>query len=742
MFPLNYSQKIVLRLIILNLIFLIVFLIWSFREQQETVDVAVAKGKQMLDMNMVSAPTLDVSLASQLALNSPEFVSQSTRENLEFVNAVLLNSGEARYWQEMGCSEGTCAHVTFYDHAIGGSIEAVVDLKGQRLIGSWTNENARPGGTTWILPRAIEIAASSTEVQSILGDIGNADPAMVPMSGWLADSNCSREWCVDLTFHDPNGSGRIYHVFVNMESDQVERTFYTRGRPERSAALPLAQRNAFSDGCHEQHDWEVCWEMTANDGIDFQDAKYKGQTIFRSAKIGQVEAWYPSWPGGYRDEIGFAASVPPFGDTQINDLGNGFEVRQFFTEFTRWPNCICCYRYEEVLRFFDDGALEFRFLSHGPGCDDLSIYRPFWRVDLDLKDPENDEVWLWDMMEWQEQNVEFEEHPVIDETAPDGQKLATVDGDLHYRWIMEQTDPFGLDEGYLFLLQYKDNEGNGPIVTGPGDTFIPPRQWIDGDELSGENIVLWHVPLLKTVKSDPWWCMPDPEPEFSPCLATLRTEPGAEFTESPPVDLATLAPSQADMPQSDEPTATPLPTPTPAPTSTPRPLEGDTAEEIFLNAGCTSCHQIGHLGESHKVGPDLSNIRLDSQDRVSNMSAEEYIRQSILDPNAYLAPECPNGPCLANIMPRDYQLRLSAKQVDLLVDYLLELERSGLELPDVSTGAARSAAKAFPAPEQAKQARGNEATATTPSVTILVLSLVFLISLLVYFRGKPDKESE
>ena len=76
---------------------------------------------------------------------------------------------------------------------------------------------------------------------------------------------------------------------------------------------------------------------------------YKRQ-IFSSAKIGQIEAWYPSWPGGYRDEIGFAATVPPFGDTLINDLGDGFEVRQIFTEFTRWPNCICCYRYEEIMR--------------------------------------------------------------------------------------------------------------------------------------------------------------------------------------------------------------------------------------------------------------------------------------------------------------------------------------------------------------------------------------------------------
>ena len=132
-------------------------------------------------------------------------------------------------------------------------------------------------------------------------------------------------------------------------------------------------------------------------------------------------------------------------------------------------------------------------MSHGPGCDDLSVYRPFWRIDVDLDDPQNDEVWLWENFTWQEIATEFEEHPIVDDLSPEGQKLATIDGDLHYRWSMEETDPLGRDEGYLFLLQFNENEGEGPIVTGPGDTYIPPRQWIDGDDLSGENIVLWHV---------------------------------------------------------------------------------------------------------------------------------------------------------------------------------------------------------------------------------------------------------
>ncbi|MDX1416162.1 MAG: c-type cytochrome, partial [Candidatus Promineifilaceae bacterium] len=664
--------------------------------------------------------------------------------DLEFVDAVRLSPGEARTWQDAGCSRDNCAHVTFYDYGLGGTVEGVIDLDLSRLISQWSNSSARPAGSTHILPKALSIAAQDQQVKNTLGDIGEAEPAMIPMSGWLADNECSEQWCVDLTFHDPNGSGKVFHVFVNMEQEQVARTFYTRSRPDRLAAEPVTQRNAFSDDCHEEYGWEVCWEMTAHDGVNFQDAVYKDQLVFSSAKIGQVEAWYPSWPGGYRDEIGFSASVPPVGDTIVNDLGNGFEVRQLFTEFTRWPNCICCYRYEQVIQFYEDGQLDFRFVSYGPGCDDLSIYRPFWRIDLDLDGPENDDVWLWNKISWEESLVEFETFPLVKDLSPDGENLATFDGDLHYRWSMERTDPFGLDEGYLFLLQFKENEGEGPIVTGPGDTFMPPRQWIDGDSLSGENIVLWHVPLLKTIKGGPYWCMPDPEPAYSPCDAILRAVPAGELRQPTAEELATATPTAAPDIASDA-TQIPLLTPTPAPTPTVRPIEGSDPEEIILNAGCGSCHQIGALGESHKVGPDLSRIGTDAVERLPGVSAEVYIRQSILEPNEFLAPECPNGPCMANVMPRDYATRLSEQQIDSIVSYLLDLQEGDEEIAAPGPESAATAeviSKAFPAPKNAKRALAINEPASTRVVQILLLSLVFLLSLLLFFKGKPDEPTE
>ena len=529
---LNHRQRPLLKLILINLVLLIFSLIWYGLQPQRSLQIALAKGNQLYTLTQnIPATTLNASQLTNLALADAAVVDFLTGKEYDFLNAIPLSTGEARYWQDTGCSQHNCVQVTLYNYTDGGTVEAVVNMDKGEVIGRWLNPHARPAGSPAILPRAIDIARADAQVYTVLGDIGTADPAMIPMSGWLLDDDCRDDWCVDLTFHDPDGSGRIFHVFVNMEQNKVARTFYTRARPERSHNRPAAQRDAYSDGCVEQYDWNVCWEMTGHDGVNFRDASYNGTAIFASIKIPQVEAWYPSWPGGYRDEIGFAASVPPFGDTLITDLGDGFEVRQLFTEFTHWPNCICCYRYEQVMRFYGDGSFEPRFVSHGPGCDDLSIYRPFWRIDLNLDGADNDQVWQWDVTEWVEMMAEFETHPFIRPVSPDGFKLATFDGDVHYRWRMERNDPLSLDEARFFGVLQKEDEGQGAIPPGPGDTYEPPRQWLDGDPLSGEDIILWFVPSLKTKKGGPWYCMPDPEPDFSPCEAILQAQPAGELVQ-------------------------------------------------------------------------------------------------------------------------------------------------------------------------------------------------------------------
>ncbi len=148
------------------------------------------------------------------------------------------------------------------------------------------------------------------------------------------------------------------------------------------------------------------------------------------------------------------------------------------------------------------------------------------------------------------------------------------------------------------------------------------------------------------------------------CETILEARPAGELVQPTEEELAAMPTATATAVAGD--------IPTPAPTNTPRPVQGEDAEDIILNSGCGSCHKIGTLGEAHKVGPDLSNIGNIAAERIEGMTAEEYIYQSIVDPNAYIVTDCPNTPCLANIMPRDYTSRLSPGQIDIMVAYLLE----------------------------------------------------------------------
>ena len=211
----------------------------------------------------------------------------------------------------------------------------------------------------------------------------------------------------------------------------------------------------------------------------------------------------------------YAASVEPADGTHVNDLGDGFEVRQLFTEFLTWPNCVCCYRYEQILRFYADGTLGLHFISHGPGCDDPMIYRTFWRIDLDLDGPENEELLVWEDDQWVEAETEMS-LPLFESLSPDGEVLITGAGQFRYRWLPLPTDPLGDDDGQMFLIRWNEGQGEGEIIAGPPDSFWPPRQWLSGETLTDENIVIWYIPILHGKKGDPWWCAPEPDSRLFP----------------------------------------------------------------------------------------------------------------------------------------------------------------------------------------------------------------------------------
>lgn len=82
---------------------------------------------------------------------------------------------------------------------------------------------------------------------------------------------------------------------------------------------------------------------------------------------------------------------------------------------------------------------------------------------------------------------------------------------------------------------------------------------------------------------------------------------------------------------------------------------------LFQTRGCTGCHSFAPAGSMADEGPDLTGI--------ANRHDAAFIRASIVDPNAVIASDCPEGPCQANVMPQWGSI-LTTEQVDALVAYL------------------------------------------------------------------------
>jgi hypothetical protein len=74
------------------------------------------------------------------------------------------------------------------------------------------------------------------------------------------------------------------------------------------------------------------------------------------------------------------------------------------------------------------------------------------------------------------------------------------------------------------------------------------------------------------------------------------------------------------------------------------------------------------------VGPNLSNIGNEAATRIPGYSAEQYIHESLVNPNAFTAPKCPFGACIAGSMPANIESLVGADGVDTIVQYLLQLK--------------------------------------------------------------------
>ena len=106
----------------------------------------------------------------------------------------------------------------------------------------------------------------------------------------------------------------------------------------------------------------------------------------------------------------------------------------------------------------------------------------------------------------------------------------------------------------------------------------------------------------------------------------------------------------------------------------------------FQKGGCGACHVIpGVFGANGTIGPDLTSISeraaslVDSSDYPGTAaSAQDFIQESILNPEAYISQACSNGSCQSGIMPAGFADLFSQQELDVIVQYLSGLPDSAL----------------------------------------------------------------
>ena len=83
--------------------------------------------------------------------------------------------------------------------------------------------------------------------------------------------------------------------------------------------------------------------------------------------------------------------------------------------------------------------------------------------------------------------------------------------------------------------------------------------------------------------------------------------------------------------------------------------------------GCVTCHSLD--AGVVLVGPDHADIGARAETAVPGMSAEDYIRQSIVEPNAHITEGYAEG-----IMYQNYGTDIPAPQIDDIVAFMLTLK--------------------------------------------------------------------
>ena len=512
--------------------------------------------------------TPEQELAQNLALSDPivQGYTLGHRSEVFGVRDVLAS----QYTKAAAaCATADCRQVEIYNWDEDVAVSVLVNLDTQEVLDVLRQPSIHPGINQRLHDLSLELAMNSPEVIEALGYQPSADQILAAVDGGMPNTACKTgHLCVVPTF--PTQDDGVLAVVIDLTDETI--VGLARNDADNSGSgTPSAPEGCPASGSVSRDGWTLDYATTGTDSLNVTNIYYNGTLIADSIKLAEWHVDYGGW--GYEDTTGCGGGgggfpIYPYGETQVLDLldgGNnviGFEVVQDF-RMGNWGNT-CNYRYEQRMRFYDDGRFRPVSAAYGKGCATDGTYRPLVRINLALDGDDNDNFYRWDGAAWSQMTTEDYLVPYVE--AGHGPHEIDPDG---YSWMVSDDSGFGFfieqdvgqydgiygegDDPFLYPVLHHPNEGDtdlgiiGDCCNGNGTHQQGPENYINGENIDSENIVLWYVPQAVTDASAPdyycWTIAGEPNPETYPCYAgpmfvpITAMAPTAGFTSNSPVVL-------------------------------------------------------------------------------------------------------------------------------------------------------------------------------------------------------------
>lgn len=419
-----------------------------------------------------------------------------------------------------------CYRVEMYNYPLNLTTVALVDIKKQKTVAIFTQEQTQPEIPQHLKNLAIQIAISSSEVQGAYGlKPSEKEALMASTKTSLNRTRCerSRHLCVAPTFIK---DGKALWAIVDLTDHKLVGVRWTNVGTTGPAAPMITEKILQNDkvtACFceketalEKYGWKMNYMLTSSDGLRIAQVSFNGKPVLQSAKL--VD-WHVSYSGtdgfGYSDAVGCPyfsqAAVVAYGPPKVmeikDDAGtfSGFALEQTFRS-SQWPQP-CNYNYRQRFEFYTDGRFRVAAASIGRGCGNDGTYRPVFRIAF-AAEQNNFAEWSgtswnnWPIEKWQSQTsitpyAENKYQYRLTDNAGNGFVMQPANANMG--------DGGRGDNAFVYVTQNKPavNEGEADLITiGPccnTDYHQGPEKFIEPspDNIQNKKLVVWYVAQLK-----------------------------------------------------------------------------------------------------------------------------------------------------------------------------------------------------------------------------------------------------